>query len=208
MKYAAIFSVALVGLMVTGCGHDKKKPNDVYMPDMAYSRAVETYSSTENLKEQGIFYNATPVSGTVKRGELLPFPYAKDKDGDTTNYIASKQVANPLPALTKEQSVEAERLYLVNCGVCHGQKMDGNGPIYKDGKGPYTAAPRNLMTDPVVVNMPEGQMFYSITYGKNAMGGYGTQLSTTQRWMLVHFIKEKQKPEPAAPAATDSTAKK
>jgi hypothetical protein len=87
--------------------------------------------------------------------------------------------------------------------------LDGNGPLYADGKGPYAAAPRNLMTDPVVVNMPEGQMFYSITYGKNMMGGYGTQLSTTQRWMLTQFIKNKQNPaKPAAPAADTAVAAK
>jgi mono/diheme cytochrome c family protein len=35
---------------------------------------------------------------------------------------------------------EAERLYLINCGICHGTKLDGNGPLYNDGKGPYPAA--------------------------------------------------------------------
>ena len=94
------------------------------------------------------------------------FAYAMDKAGDTTNYVASRQAQNPLPALDAGQMKEAERLYLVNCGVCHGSKLDGNGPLWKDGSGPFTSAPKNLMT----LDMPEGQMFYSITYGKNMMG--------------------------------------
>jgi hypothetical protein len=50
--------------------------------------------------------------------------------------------------------------------------------------------------------MPDGQMFYSITYGKNAMGSYASQLSTTQRWMVIHYINNKQVPaKAAAPAA-------
>lgn len=204
MKQTVFYAAVALAILVTGCGRDYSKPNKVYMPDMAYSRAVETYSSVENLHAQGINYNATPVAGTIKRGELFPFSLSKDKAGDSANYILSKQVKNPLPALTPAQTTEAERIYLVNCGICHGQKLDGNGPLYADGKGPYAAAPRNLISDPVVVNMPEGQMFYSITYGKNMMGGYGTQLSTTQRWMIIQFIKNKQNPGKAAAPAADS----
>lgn len=196
MKKLIVLS-ALAGIVIlASCGRDKSKPNDVYMPDMAYSRAYETYASHENLKAQGINYNATPVKGTVKRGELFEFALSKDKDGDSTNYVLSRQVANPLPALDPIQLNEAERLYLVNCGICHGTKLDGNGPLYNDGNGKYPAMPKNLLT----LVMPDGQMFYSITYGKNLMGGYGSQLSTTQRWMVINYIKSKQKP--AAPAAT------
>jgi mono/diheme cytochrome c family protein len=205
-KASIIVSVALV-MIVISCG-DKKEPNAVYMPDMAYSRAVETYSSLDTLKAQGINYNAIPVKGTVKRGELLPFNIEKDKDGDSTNYSLSRQVANPLPALNPEQLKEGERLYLVNCGICHGTGLDGNGPLYNGGNGPYAAAPKNLIT----LDMPDGQMFYSITYGKGQMGSYASQLSTTQRWMVIHYIRSKQNPPKAAaatPAAgADSTAKK
>jgi mono/diheme cytochrome c family protein len=208
MKKLSILA-AITGLVIlASCGRDKSKPRDVYMSDMAYSRAYETYASTENLKEKGINYNAQPVKGTVKRGELFAFSLDKDKDGDTTNYHLSREISNPLPALDKIQLAEAERLYLVNCGICHGSKLDGNGPIYKDGTGPYPAAPRNLVTDPVVTNMPDGQMFYSISYGKNLMGGYASQLSTTQRWMIIHYINSKQNPAPAAPAAAADTAAK
>lgn len=205
MKKITFFSAFAVVLILMGCGPDKTKPNNVYMPDMAYSRAYETYASLEHLHAQGINYNAQPVPGTLKRGEVFPFPIEKDKSGDTTNYVLSRQIQNPLPLLDKKQLVEAERLYLVNCGICHGTKLDGNGPLYKDGTGPYPAAPRNLVTDPVVLNMPDGQMFYSITYGKNLMGGYGSQLSTTQRWMLIHYINEKQ--QPGAGLKADSTVK-
>jgi mono/diheme cytochrome c family protein len=139
---------------------------------------------------------------------LFPFPIAKDAPGDSVNYIQSKQVPNPLPALNAVQMKEAERLYLVNCGICHGQKLDGNGPLYNGGSGPYAAAPKNLAGDATVINMPEGQMFYSISYGKGQMGPYGPQLNTTQRWMIVDFIKSKQKGSggSAGPAKSDSTA--
>jgi hypothetical protein len=65
-------------------------------------------------------------------------------------------VPNPLPALSAVDYLEAARLYLVNCGICHGDKLDGNGPLYNEGNGPYQAAPKNLIADPVVAKMPEG----------------------------------------------------
>jgi mono/diheme cytochrome c family protein len=169
---------------------------------MAYSRAYETYASTANLDSLGIHYNKLPVPGTIKRGELFPFPYAQDKVGDSTNYVLSKQVANPLDSMNAGQMKEAERLYLVNCGICHGGNLDGNGPLYNSGNGPYAAAPRNLVSDPVVTGMPDGQMFYSITYGKGQMGPYGPQLSTTQRWMIVNYIRSKQSAGKSGGAST------
>jgi mono/diheme cytochrome c family protein len=129
-----------------------------------------------------------------------------DKVGDTANYVAAKSIANPLPALSAVDYLEAARLYLVNCGICHGEKLDGNGPLFNGGNGPYPAAPKNLMADPVVSKMPDGQMFYSVTYGKNAMGSYASQLSTKQRWMIIHYIKEKQALANSKPAAADSSA--
>jgi hypothetical protein len=41
-------------------------------------------------------------------------------------------------------------------------------------------------------SMPEGQMFYSVTYGKNKMGSYASQLDARQRWMVIQFIKSRQ----------------
>lgn len=203
MKKLSILFFVSAAIILISCSDIKRKPGAIYMPDMAYSRAYETYTDHSNLAEKDINYNNQPVAGTVARGEELPFPYAKDAPGDSTNYVASKQVKNPLPALNAKDMAEAERLYLINCGICHGTKLDGNGPLYKDGTGPYPAAPKNLVT----LNMPEGQMFYSITYGKNLMGPYGSQLSRKQRWMVIDYIKSKQAGSGAnEKTTTDSTA--
>lgn len=206
--------IVITGMAVISCSDVKRNPGRVYMPDMAYSRAYETYSVTAEQKEallkKGIHFSNTPVPGTIKRGELFPFPLTKDKDGDSTNYVASKQIVNPLPALDETQQVEAERLYLVNCGICHGMALDGNGPLYKGGEGPFPAKPAALLGDAKYLSMPEGQMYYSVTYGKNKMGSYASQLDTRQRWMVIHYIKSKQAAAKtsSAGAATDSTAGK
>jgi mono/diheme cytochrome c family protein len=220
MKKIAILSFVIITMtaIFTGCSIDShQEPGKIYMPDMAYSRAYETYAMTEEQKaellKQGIHFSNSPVPGTIKRDELLPFLILKDQLGDSTCYHASREVKNPL---TSMDTVEAERLYLVNCAICHGSKLDGNGPLYKGGDGPFPAAPAQFVGKAQYENMPEGQMFYSATYGKNKMGSYASQLNTKQRWMVIAYIKSKQgagkgaaAPAAAAPAAgADSTAAK
>jgi mono/diheme cytochrome c family protein len=211
MKKLSIISVLVMAVIVWSCSDVRRSPGKVYMPDMAYSRAYETYAPIDTLAKQGIHYNRLPVKGTIKRGELLPFPLDADKPGADTNYKQSVSVTNPLPALDAVQLKEAERLYLVNCGICHGTALDGNGPLYNGGNGPFSAAPANLTGNAKYVTMPEGQMFFSVSYGKGQMGSYASQLSTTQRWMIIHYVKSKQgggKQTAAAAPAADSAAAK
>jgi mono/diheme cytochrome c family protein len=127
---------------------------------------------------------------------------------DSSGYALSVNVKNPLPPLDAKQYLEAARLYQVNCGICHGANLDGNGPLFDGGDGPYIAKPATLLGDPVYESMPEGKMFHSITYGKGAMGSYASQLTSEQRWMIVHYVKEKQasKTGGAGGAAADTTA--
>lgn len=198
---------ALVAL--TACSDVKRTPGKIYMPDMAYSRAYESYADHSNLAEKGINYNSRPVAGTISREEEMPFHIPMDQPGDTTNYTASKAVPNPYDSLSKADMEEAERLYLINCGICHGDKLNGNGPLYKDGSGPYAAKPAALVGDAKYEAMPAGQMFYSVAYGKNLMGSYASQLSRKQRWQVIAYIKAKQQASKAkaAPApAAEATA--
>ncbi|MFY8091039.1 MAG: c-type cytochrome [Chitinophagaceae bacterium] len=216
MKQLFIISSLALGIGLVSCNGVQRKPSKVYMPDMAYSRAYETYADrdslfTTNEAERGnkIFYNNMPAKGTIARGSEMPFPLAQDKAGDTTNYYASKAVKSPIDTMTAAQLEEAGRLYLINCGICHGTKLDGNGPLYKGGEGPYAAKPATLVGDVKYETMPEGQMFYSIAYGKGQMGSYASQLTRKQRWEVIAYIKHKQKAAKATAApAADATGKK
>jgi mono/diheme cytochrome c family protein len=208
-KLLIITALVITGATIISCNEVKRKPSNVYMPDMAYSRAYETYADHSNLKEAGINYTNLPVAGTIARGEEFPFPLAKDAAGDTANYAASKQIKSPIESLSAAELTESERLYLINCGICHGSKLDGNGPLYKGGEGPFAAKPATLVGDAKYEAMPEGQMFYSVMYGKNLMGSYASQLNRKQRWQIIRYIKLKQAEGKAAAApAADATAKK
>jgi mono/diheme cytochrome c family protein len=199
MKKSWIIFGALILVFASSCTKVKRNTGRAYMPDMYYSRAHETYTSTEKLKEEKVNYTAMPVAGTIARNDML---FAYPHKNDSAGYAASASVENPLPKLDAVKYLEAARLYLVNCAICHGDKLDGNGPLWKDGAGPFPAAPKNFMADDMK-KMAPGTMFHSVTYGKNTMGSYAAQLTTEQRWMVIHYIKEKQ----AVAGGADTTGK-
>lgn len=207
-KFLIIGGCVAVTALAVSCGN--RNPGHAYMPDMTYSKAYETYAPVqERLNESGAEdkpnFHGGPVSGAIARGEMPGSALLKDTTG---SYATSAGLANPLAAGTIDLK-EAERLYLINCGICHGAKLDGNGPLFKGGEGPYPAAPKNLV-DPTYTSTPVGTIFHVATYGKGQMGSYASQLTTKQRWMVAAYVKSKQNPTAAAAtpaAATDSTAK-
>lgn len=196
-KFLNIAGGALLAIILVSCDSTRRDPGRAYMPDMAYSTAYETYASTERLEKKGVHFTGRPVEGTIARGDMMPYSLKND----STGYGQSAAIKSPVQTSDVDMK-NAERLYLINCGICHGAKLDGNGPLYKGGDGPYTAAPKNFMDD-AMKSMTEGTMFHSVTYGKGQMGSYASQLNTRQRWEVIAYIKAKQFPA----GATDSTAK-
>ena len=200
-----LFSVAGLTVM-TGC-ENKRKPGKIYMPDMTYSRALETYAPldsaffTTDTKNPGdeIYYNRMPVNGTVGRGELFPYTLPNDSLG----YAMSAQVKNPMPPLVTKDSLEAARLFNINCAICHGAGAQGNGPLSTSGK---IGAIANL-TLPIYVAMADGTMYHSLQYGKNNMGSYAPQLSRQQRWQIIQYIRTLQPKAESAKAAVITAPK-
>lgn len=203
-RFTYITAILVTGIIVTVSSCDsKRQPGKVYMPDMAYSRAYETYAYrdttlfTMDIAKRGgamIFYNAMPVPGTMKRGELLPYTVPNDSNGLIN---LSSQVKNPLPPLTTPDSLEAARLFNINCAVCHGAKAGNDGPL----------APKIGGVKSIIAAAPgysDGRIFHIMTYGQNNMGSYASQLDRKQRWMIVQYIRSLQ-PKTAAAAGTTAT---
>lgn len=208
MNKKLYIAIVFLSAILTGCGAGKD-PGLAYMPDMFYSVAYETYAPAQKrLDAYGASFNGLPVAGTISRAEDLSFHF--DLKHDSAGYAQSAFLKNPLDSSAGTINMkEAERLYLINCGICHGAALDGNGPLFKGGDGPFTAAPKNFLSAEMI-EMTSGTMYYSVTYGKGQMGSYASQLSPKERWEVVAYIKSvqaKKSPAASAPAA-DSTSKK
>jgi mono/diheme cytochrome c family protein len=207
MKKIAVLSTLIITVcfLSIGCNEIKRKPGSVYMPDMAYSRAYETYAEHDStlFTTEGynpahkIFYNSMPAKGTIKRGELFPYTLPNDSVG----YAQSAAIPNPLGPLSKADSAETSRLFNINCAVCHGAEAKGNGPL-----SAKIGGIANLTLEQYV-KMTDGTMFHSINYGKNLMGGYASQLNRKQRWMIVQYIRTMQ-PKPTVEATKTTTVSK
>lgn len=210
MKKIATLSVVVLTMCIAFVSCDsKREPGKIYMPDMAYSRAYETYAerdstlfTTDQSMRGGskIYYDNKPPMGTVKRGELFPYTLPNDSNG----YKMSAMVKNPFDTISASELKEAGRLFNINCAICHGEKAAGNGPISTSGKIGGIA---NLTLDNYV-KMADGTMFHSITYGKNNMGSYASQLDRKQRWMVIKYIRTLQPKPTSEKAVTDSTKTK
>jgi mono/diheme cytochrome c family protein len=168
-------------LLLAACAKDNKKPGYVFMPDMTYSQAYETYSPNPFSVDSNTAFE--PVANTVPRG-YEPFGY----ENNLTGYArAGEELTNPLPA-TKENIAAGEQFYQLYCAICHGTSGEGNGKIVELQKFP---PPPSYFND-YMLALPDGKMFFSVHYGRNLMGSYAAQLTKRERWQVIHYINKMQ----------------
>ncbi|MGH8024703.1 MAG: c-type cytochrome [Limisphaerales bacterium] len=135
-----------------------------------------------------------PVPGTVARsqpvqtvdGPVYLFqdsPLNTGRIAGTTNFVET----NPLPVTGRLLARGRDR-FNIYCSPCHGRLGDGNGITKKIGDMPAVA---NLH-DERIVTMPDGEIFNTITHGKNTMGPYGPLVPTPDRWAIVAYVRTLQ----------------
>ena len=203
MKRNQIAATVLGLFFLASCSHDAQHPGYEYMPDMYRSPSYETYSGNPNFKDSSTARQ--PVAGTIARGnavmndfDMLPYPYRNTLEDYEA---AGLNVKNPLPQ-TEQSLAEGKALYMNYCTHCHGETGQGEG-LFVQHKGPKPPA----YNSDALKDLPEGKMYHTIMYGKNMMGSHASQVTATQRWKIIQYVKTLQKPA-AAPADTAATASK
>jgi mono/diheme cytochrome c family protein len=200
--------VVVMGLMSCDSGNMRRTPGHIYAPDMTYSRAYDAYTTNPNFADS--MTSRLPVEGTIARGHQMPDHL---KEGDTNAYKTFTTSAK----FSEAELKEGGRLFNIYCGICHGQNLDGQGPLFASGK--FASMPANFK-DAKYLHMSVGQMYAAIKYGKNMMGSYASQIDIKQRWMIIAYIKKVQSTNggdaytfgevasaPAAPAADTAHGK-
>lgn len=216
IKFKALVQFSAIAFLAAACSSDPDSAGLEYMPDMYRSPAIEPYvdygevrgSINEDLKMQRSAMltprYTIPYYGTDSATVHMMLPYhrlpgrafAKSHGlfgmvygDDATEYANSAADMNPIKLLSQEQAdqvlASGKALYQANCNHCHGEKGDGQGPMVTAGSFSGAA---NLKT----LTIAEGQMFYSIYYGKGAMGAHYSLLNKKEIWSVIHHVRRLQ----------------
>jgi mono/diheme cytochrome c family protein len=242
-----VIHITAISIMLWGLGSCVSNPDSSgleYMPDMYRTPSIEPYvdygeiRGRENMKYKMSLSALTPPSHTVpyyggKKDSLdisFMLPYVRKANLSfrethglfgfdfslADDYALSVNDKNPLVLTNKNSSemlAKGKSLYTAMCQHCHGEKGDGNGPMVLSGA--YTAGVIPAYTDRLSVS--DGQMFYSIYYGKGMMGAHNSLVSKKEIWTLVHYVRQFQNADygkfdengnPKAIVKVDSTAVK
>ena len=131
--------------------------------------------------------NASNAISAPVNGEA-PFYFANTEEERLR--CEKEMVNNPFP-ITAAGLERAKPLYEIYCGICHGEKGDGQGWLVSMPDSKYPAQPKNLIGDDMIA-AGNGRYYFALMYGKNVMGGYSDKLSFEERWQVLHYVRSLQ----------------
>lgn len=143
------------------------------------------------------------VVGAVARGETY-------LDVNFNDGVMDGKWVTGVPSsieLTAEFIARGQARFNIYCTPCHGWDGSGHGMVNNramalmaNAEGPADGTAwtqvRNLH-DPEWSEQPIGQIFNTMTNGKNAMPPYGAQIPTRDRWAIATYVKALQRSQNA-----------
>lgn len=141
-----------------------------------------------SVKPQESVDEANPgMAPFPKRSVPVPGTTVAVKDMD-----AAVKMANPIPA--DEKSVaKGGQLFQIYCVPCHGKSGTGDGYVGEK----LILRPFDL-TSEALAGKPDGHIFGMMTFGGAIMPPYAYDLSATERWHVVNYVRKGLKKAPVA----------
>jgi hypothetical protein len=185
--------VCVVVISVAGLrGSRSRQPPIEVFPDMDRQLRLRPQSLNAFFPDQrssrplvpGTIARSEPIALSASDPSLTAFRF-EDAPVNTgllpgsTNFVETVPVELTTPFLVRG----AER-YEIFCTPCHGPLGDANAITRKLGM----ATVANLH-DPRIVAMPDGELFYVITHGRNTMFPYAAQIPVEDRWAIVAYLR-------------------
>jgi mono/diheme cytochrome c family protein len=129
------------------------------------------------------------AGGCVLAGSALQAVTVDGPDLQAEPWIISpRRAATPNPVPKTPQAVtQGQDLYKDECATCHGQRGQNDGPGAKKIAAEMKAA--LVLTDSKVQEQSDGALYWKITEGRNKMPGLEKDLSDTERWQIVHYLR-------------------
>jgi hypothetical protein len=185
MRYFVLAFVLLTFVVVSiaGCrGSLSRRPPIELFADM--DRQPKLRPQEPNRFFANGLSSRLPVPGTIARGApYQDLPLHTGREPGTTNFVTLL----PLPVTTGMLSRGQER-YAIHCAMCHGAAGDGKGITAK-----YQLVGTANFHDERLVAMTDGEIFNTITHGKNLMGAYGSTVNPHDRWAIIAYLRALQR---------------
>jgi cytochrome c5 len=212
LKYFFYTFVLLVVLVVSVAGfrgQKSTKPPFEIFPDMDHQPKVKAQTPSTFYADGRA--NREPIAGTVPLGYAMPqhkpvdgstgeseSPYKQVKFSSGVSYFDTGRFDNQwgtgMPMeVTPEFIARGQERYAISCKVCHGATGEGNGIAGKYG----LVAIANL-NQQRIRDMADGEIFNTITHGKNTMMGYGDRIQVQDRWAIIAYMRALQKSQGGA----------
>ncbi len=139
----------------------------------------------------------TPVEGTIARDRYEDDPEtATGLLADKSGYVMTIPQGLLMRSGGMEKVLERGReRFGIYCAPCHGLTGDGKGIVVckrdtvNDPCESRGFAPPPSYEDPRVRQMPDGQLFATITHGARTMPAYGPQIPIHDRWAIVAYVR-------------------
>jgi len=145
--------------------------------DMANQISVKPQESVDaaNPGMKAFPKRSVPVAGTTVM--------VKDQE-------AALKMVNPIPA--DEKSVaQGGRLFAIYCTSCHGQSGKGDGLVgAKLVLKPWDLTNSNEMHSWDPKDYPDGRIWGYMALGGAVMPSYANDLSATERWHVVNYMRK------------------
>jgi mono/diheme cytochrome c family protein len=99
----------------------------------------------------------------------------------------ASSLQNPYPA-TAQSREQAQRVFQVNCAVCHGKNADGTSAVADRFKTAGAVPPPDFRSQRVR-SRADGELYWLISEGIGNMPPFGELLTDEQRWSLIQVIR-------------------
>ena len=120
---------------------------------------------------------------TVSREGFIEDTYLRTGKSDLGDFADGFPIE-----VTYELMARGRDRYQIFCTPCHGALGDGQGITRQYG---MVATP--TYHDDRLRDMSEGEIFNTITNGKNLMGRYGDKLTVEDRWAVIAYVRALQR---------------
>lgn len=88
---------------------------------------------------------------------------------------------------TKESLAQGEKLFDINCAMCHGRTSAERGPV-----GKKLSPPPPGLDHELVQGLGDSGIFRAITFGFGRMPPFRDKLMPRERWVLVNFLRTRK----------------